>query len=95
VAGFDLRAQWAFEQGLKVGDIVEVRWTNSGRYLSGKAKVTKLNAASLRAELLEEVRADFGTWPAGQSLTAPLVSGSIGALSRWSANNGVFPVKEG
>lgn len=88
-----------FEESLKVGDVVELRWTNSYRYYTAKARLTKVNQASVRGELLDEILVSrygepYLAYNKGRVISVPrftltTISGG------WSANNGVFPVKEG
>jgi hypothetical protein len=100
MANFDLAAHIRFEESLQVGDTVEVRWTNSFRYYKAKATVTKINQASLRAKLLKEIRGHYAgkegvMYAEGREIIVPRLT--LGTLnSKWSQNNGVFPVeKEG
>ena len=80
----------AFDRGLRAGDVVEVRWTNSHRYFSARAEVQKLHAKSIRVRLLEAVagvEGDLFCYEAGRPIVAPRMY-----APRWSANNGVFPL---
>jgi hypothetical protein len=48
---------------MNIGDIGTVRWTNSLKFYKGRAEVTKVNAKTLRAKLLEDVPSQFGGEP--------------------------------
>ena len=77
----------AWFQRLVVGDLVEVRWTNSHQYFAGRAQVAKINKQSLRCTLLEWVATDGLSYPVGQTIIVPAQY-----APRWSPNNGVFPL---
>ncbi len=86
----ELRSQVQFEDTLRPGTVVEIRWTNSHHYYAGRAKVVRVNLSTVRAELLNEVLCVYGQpYPIGRQIVAPRF-----AAQRWSGNNGVFPAKE-
>jgi hypothetical protein len=61
-----------FDHDLHLGQEVEVRWTSSGIQHAARARVVKLNAKSLRAELLEEAPSSFGgPYPVGHVISVP------------------------
>ena len=82
-----LREQLDFEEGLKVGDVVLARWTNSYNYYAARATVRKINAKSLRVILEEPIDG----YPEGWEILLPRQADIFGA-ARWSVNNGAFPV---
>lgn len=79
-----------FERGLKVGDVVEARWTNSYRNYQVKAEIKKLNEKSFVVKLLVDVMdGDKVSYRNGyDKIRLPRM------LSReWSMMNGVFPLE--
>jgi hypothetical protein len=84
---FQKRTAW--ERGLKKGDIIEARWTNSGRMYRAKAKVENLNEKSISIRLAEDLYDSKGnpTYKVGHRFPVPRFSGST-----YSQNNGAFPV---
>jgi hypothetical protein len=88
------REQLEWEHSLKVGDAVEIRWTNNFRFYREAAHVSKINAKTIRATLDHEVRGPSLTgrqeettlYEASREIIAPryLTTGQ-------TANNGVFP----
>jgi hypothetical protein len=83
----EFRAQGSFEDALRPGDEVEVRWTHSHGYYGGPARIVRVNEKSVRAALLGPVAGPSGGWRAGNEIVVP----RLDAIERWSANNGVFP----
>lgn len=83
----DITSVLDFENSIKVGDIVEVRWTNSFYLNSGPAKITKINSKSFRIALTETVKSKWGNYPIGQEFPVPRFLGT-----GWSDNNRVFPL---
>lgn len=87
----DFAAIYAFDRSLEPAQIVQVRWTNCGRYYEARATVVRINGASVRVRLEEDV----GDWsdesrvayPLGREIRVPRV-----LAADWSYNNGVFPV---
>jgi len=83
-----------FNLDIQVGAEVEVRWTNSYRFYRARAKVLKVNRASIVTELLEGA----GNGPAGfvyqigHRITVPRLSVVYHGRDRWSGNNGVFDI---
>lgn len=72
-----------FEEGLKAGDEVEARWTNSYSVYRARARVARVNRKSVRVELL--VAPDG--YRVGQAFSVPRFV-ELG----WSANNRVAPL---
>lgn len=83
-----LESEGIFDQELKLGQKVQVRWTNCNRYLMGEAVVCKINNKTVKVHLLHSVAHDATSgWPAGHCITVPrfLTNG-------YSVNNGVYPM---
>ena len=78
-------ARVAFERVCIPGKVIEARWTNGGSAYSCRAAITKVNAASIKAELLEAAEG----YSRGYIVTLP----KRGA-ARYSDNNGYFPVAQ-
>jgi hypothetical protein len=81
-----------FESHLTIGSKVKVTWTNSHRYFSAPAEVTKINAKSFVVTLTEEIRgywlkADDVLYPIGQKISVPRLEN----FKLWSVNNRVEP----
>lgn len=69
---------------LAAGIVVQVNWTNNGRYLTAKATVEKVNAKSVVVRLNEHVAPDFyGGWPVGQRIRVPRIT----EFRLWTENN--------
>lgn len=72
------------DRSFLIADCVTVFWTNSGRYLRGKGKITKINEKTIRVRLEEHVATEhFGGYPVGQVIIAPRIMN----IDRWSMNN--------
>lgn len=85
----EYRAVINFEKNLKPGDSVTICWTNCGSAYAASAKVTKINAKSIVAELTHSVQTGRQSdYPAGQKIRVP----NIAAIELWSVNNRVEPV---
>lgn len=56
------------------GDCGVIRWTSCNRQYEGKARVTKMNNKTLRAELLNDVPSQSGGDPykAGREIIVPI-----------------------
>jgi len=81
------------QKTLTPGMEVEVRWTNSYAAYRGAAKVVKVNKASVRVALLEEIPTVHGNaYRVGTLIKAPLI-GFHSGMAEWSVNNGIFPAK--
>jgi hypothetical protein len=97
-AGFDMLAQIKWEEGLKAGDKVLVRWTagSAGHYMS-PATIQKVNQSSVTVTLDQPVETgQWGTYPAGRKINVPLCSSCMRTSnSKWSQINGVFPSDAG
>lgn len=74
-----------FDANLHVGQIVQIRWTNSNRHHCAKAEITAVNAKSVRARLLHPVDG-AGHYPIGHVIKVPRLAGN-------TVNNGVFPAE--
>lgn len=74
-----------FDEGLAVGDEVEVRWTSNHDHFAGLATITKLNDCSLKAKLSDAV----GSYPAGYVVTVPRLN--FRTLLRATPGNVVLP----
>lgn len=97
-----------FEQNLTVGQTVEARWTWNHQLHKAKAEVVKINKSSVRVKLLEDIsmigwvlnpdtgKHVLGNTPyqiAGREIVVPLFRSILTqGNSKWSHNNGVFPV---
>ena len=80
---FEMRKQLELEQGLKEGDTVTVRWTNSHNYYEGQGTVQSIHRTRVRVLLTEAPE----PYTVGQDIVVPL-SGQ----ARWSLNNRIgFP----
>lgn len=89
----DFRELCVFDSSLQVGQLVEARWTNCYHFYAAQAAVIRVNEASVRVRLVEDVRAGEPgriAYPAGRELRVPRV-----LSAGWSNNNGVFPVGAG
>lgn len=60
-----------FISNLAIGDIVIGRWTNSNQYMQAPVKIVKLNARTIKGELLNPVQGKYGIWAKGQILIFP------------------------
>lgn len=81
-------SQW--DRNLKIGDIIEARFTNSYNGYAFKAKVVKLNQSTLRVISMEPGRPYNNDTP-----NREFIINRFNAWSgKWSANNGAFPIKE-
>ena len=91
---FDWKVQVSFEEGLKLGDTIEARWTNCYCYYQARAEIVRVNAKSVRVRLLEAVPAAWGPdgYPAGFEISIPRFNPLSPGRGRWSINNGVFPI---
>lgn len=80
-----------FERNLKVGDVVEARWTGGGHEYQAKAEISKLNEKSFRVTLLVEVKdGEKIVYPKGWSkIRVPRIL----AGDEWNTRNGVFPLE--
>ena len=81
----------AFEDNLKVGDRVHVRWTNSGHAMAARGTVARVSERAIRVALDSDVPVPFHTgqvWPAGFEIIAPRYFSE-----RWSTANRVEPVE--
>lgn len=104
----NLVKQTEFEHGLKPGDEAHIRWTaGSFGHYGARAKVTKVNDGSLRAELMHDV-VGYGLhnhekkvlYPKGHVISVPKRTNMKPRFgmrfgppaTKWSAINGVFPV---
>lgn len=76
-----------FENGLSIGDKVNVCWTNCGNVWDGIGTVAKINAKSINVTLTEPV-GDECDYPAGMEIQVPRIT----AIRRWSVNNRVEPL---
>ncbi len=81
----DLSALLDFEQGLREGLTVELRWTNNNGYYSGKATLSKVNRKSARGVLIEQAQRE--DYKPGREIWVERFGSP-----RWSRNNGIFPV---
>jgi hypothetical protein len=90
--GDEFRSVVGFENGLRIGDPVVIRWTNCGSYYAAKATLSKINAKSFKATLDEEVPCSYGEpYSIGREIKAPRFTwGSC--LKTWTTNNRVEPV---
>lgn len=79
--------QVTFEAALRVGDVVEARWTNCYEYYRVAAVIVRVNRKSVRVRLL---RAQSG-YPEGWEIPIPRFD-PLNGNNRWSVNNGVFPI---
>ena len=98
-----LTDQYEFERSLFPGLIVLARWTNSGNQWQAFAEIAKPNRQSARVRLLGEY---YATKPKesvaynpgryyynpGAELVITLQGDSFSAHSKWSVNNGIFPL---
>ncbi len=82
-----IKERYSFQEALKPGDIVLFRWTNNHSHYAAKAELTKVNKASVRGKLVEAE--EF--YPVGHEISVPKES-FFPINSKWSWNNGVFPV---
>lgn len=96
MTGQELRTVWNFEDSLKVGDRVTVRWTNANNYLFALAEIAKVNEQSFRICLIEDVPSRFkpGTigWTKGTTFSVPRCTFSGSGSKLWSCNNRVEPI---
>jgi len=83
--GQEMKDAAAFDLHLKVGDIVEARFTNSGDYHAFKAVVTKVNEKTVRVRSLEPGKPYEGDYPNREFIIYRFWHGKS------SVNNGVFP----
>lgn len=83
----EFKAAIDFDKNLQIGQIVEVRWTNSHRYFRAKAEIVKLNEKSLKAKLLEAVGTGMMSYPMGQVISTPRIADFKG----WTWNNSTHP----
>lgn len=74
----------AWERDLVVGDEVDARWTCSYRSYGCRARVVRLNGASVRIELLEAIGSEYA---AGRKFSLPRRTAAT-----WSPSNAVYPV---
>jgi len=86
---FDVQLQ--YEKTMKLGDEIMMFWSSgsSGHY-SGRAKLVKINAKSIRGELLGEIRDVNGTvqYPLGKEIIAPRVlSSDWSQITRFEPSN--------
>lgn len=72
-----------FEQTLKAGDAVTVRWTNCFCQYEASAVVVRVNRSSIRVELTEA--------PGGYRIGQQIVSPSMLDYRRYTVNNCVLP----
>lgn len=79
---------WKFEDSLKVGDTVVVRWTSSRRTLQGRCKIQVISDKSFTVQLIERVISVWETRESGSIIRAPRLY--FGCRS-WSCNNRVQP----
>ena len=79
-----------FNRNLKFGDKVLARWTNCGYQMQGTGVVTKINAKSARVVLSESVPMGEWTYPVGQEIRLPIITGNGRMSADWTWNNGVF-----
>jgi hypothetical protein len=75
-----------FDERLRVGDTVRVRWTNSGYAYEGQGEIVKLNDCSARVKLAEAVE----SYPAGFVVTQDRCN--FRTMLRWSPSNAILPV---
>lgn len=61
-----------FATAIRVGNSVEVRWTNCNRHFRANAIVTKINEKTGVAKITHDVPSDHGGYKAGQTIKAPL-----------------------
>lgn len=76
-----------FDANLRVGDVVEARFTNSGIAYRFRAKITKLNARTARVQSLEPNKPYERDEPNREFI--------INRFSNWklfTENNGIFPI---
>ena len=87
----EFREVMSFEQGLKEGDEIILRWTNCHSYFEARATVVRVNEKSIRGRLTEEVmhRGKVG-YPAGWEISVPRLLD----LRKWSCNNCAAPVTD-
>lgn len=90
MTGKELQQLFDFDAALTIGQIVEIRWTNSHHYFHAKAKVVKLNEKSVKAELLVAVGVPPMNYPVGQVISAPRIKNFKG----WTCNNCVQEYSE-
>lgn len=70
---------------LSIGDIVSARWTNSGAQFESRARVVRINKASVRVEVL-----DAENYLHGRTASIPLAKN----IRRWSWDNGIILGRE-
>jgi hypothetical protein len=84
------RAALHFDRALKVGDIVEARWTNSHMEYRAKAEVIRVNGKSVRVRIMEAVKDYKGVdvYSVGHAIVCPRIM----AQDRFSMSNCVCPL---
>ena len=86
----DFQTVIKFEDGLRVGNEVRIKWTNSNAFWSGRGILKQINRQSFIVTLSEEVGGpDY--YPAGNKIKAPRLSMGSG-MKLWSCNNRLEPV---
>lgn len=101
---FDMIAHTKWEDSVKPGDEVELRWTNSHNYYRARARVIANNDASISASLLHGIPSPYNgqqdTYGVGQKIVVPksfnlkaFRARSLGS-NKWSQSNGAFPVSD-
>jgi hypothetical protein len=88
----NLIKQMRWESGITLGAVVEVRWTNSNRFYTGKGTIAKLNEATVRVALTEHVPSQigYGGYPVGQEIRVPRSTPK--GMKLWSWNNCILPI---
>jgi hypothetical protein len=84
----------SFEESVKVGDFVEVFWTNSGSYFSCPGKIIKVNDKSFRVQIDRDIPDWYSgklAYGKGHAIKAPKYSFSPGC--GWSFNNRIAPLE--
>ena len=86
----DLRILIDFDSRLRVGQVVEARWTNNYRYYRAPARVVTVNRQSVGVELLVPVGEYRGgpMYPVGHRIGLPRIQN----FKAYTANNGVWPI---
>jgi hypothetical protein len=87
----ELRAVTNFEGNLRVGQLVDVKWTaGSFGHYEGAGKVVRVNRASVRVALDATVDTGrWGTYAAGHEIVVPLLADS--GFKKWAHFNRVEP----
>ena len=84
---FDLENYIHWEKSLKIGDLVEARFTNNFNYYHFTGRITKINRMSMRVATIQN-NIPYRDDHAGKQFVFPRYLANI-----WSRNNGIFPIK--